>query len=163
MELTSARADPAAPYTVVDQIFYDDRVVGVLEHSYVLGTVHRASITAVRFEGRSTFKHPVIGLVLGLAFAGVPVQSVLGDPLHLWWLTLASPMRVLGSVFMLFVGTYLLWEVIRRRDEPWVVFVLGTTERAFPLARPLSAPALQFLQSFNNAAAPRDEPRVRDE
>jgi hypothetical protein len=147
MELT-ARSDPGAIYKVAKPIFYDERVIGVLEGKYVQGTVGRRSLRAYRVEQRTSFKHPIVGAVLGGVLVGVPLQAVAGDPLGLWWLTLASPMRLAGSVFMAFFGAFLLWGVIRRREQPWLVLTTVSGERAFPLNEELSKLAAEVLDGL---------------
>ncbi len=94
------------------------------------------------------FEHPVVGLLVGLAMVGVPAQAAAGDPLGLWWLTLASLLRLVGSFFTACFGLVLLWGVVRRRDEPWMVFVTTTGERAFPLRGDLAPRAASVLQTL---------------
>jgi len=147
LELTLS-VDPTARYRVVEPLFFNDDVIGVLDGKYVQGTVGLRSITTYRVERRTSFKHPVVGLLLGLAMVGVPAQAVAGDPLGLWWLTLGRPMRLVGSFFMVCFGLLLLWGVVRRRDEPWVVFVTTTGERAFPLRNELSPRAASVLETL---------------
>ena len=140
------RASPQ--YNVVDPLFFNEDVFGVLDGSYILGTMDRDAVKAVRHEERKSFKHPVIGGLVSAAFVVVPLQSVLGDPLGLWWLTLASPFRLVGSFFLFLFGIILLWGVVRRRDEPWIVFVTKSGERAFPLRRDVSPKAAAVLRTL---------------
>jgi hypothetical protein len=148
MELTAAKSDSSKQYSVVKPIFINDEVVGVLDETYVLGTVARSRLKAFRTETRTSFKHPIIGAILGTVMVGVPVQSALGDPLNLWWLTLASPARVAGAVFMLFIGAYLLYGVLRRRDEEWLVLVSEHEERAFPIGGKLAPHVVDQLREL---------------
>lgn len=152
MDLTSS-VDSTAQYHVVWPLFFDDDVIGVLDGKYVQGTVARRSVTAFRLERRTSFKHPIIGLLLGLVLVGIPTQALAGDPLGLWWLTLASPMRLAGSFFMVCFGVFLLGSVMRRRDEPWVVFVTSTGEHGFPLRHNLSSEASEALRSICSGPA----------
>jgi hypothetical protein len=151
LELTSA-SGPPRQCRVVYPLFFDDELVGVLEGKYVLGTVARRSLIAVRTERRSSFKHPAVGAAVGLAMTLVPLQSVAGDPLGLWWLTLGSPLRLVGSFFMFGFGALLLWGVWRRREEPWIVFTTKAGESAYPLEYGLSPQARETVQSLCDGA-----------
>jgi len=144
----SKRTDAKAVYKVAGPIFYDDDVIGVLEGKYVQGTVGRRSLQGFRIDRRTSFEHPVVGWLLGGVLVGVPLQAVAGDPLGLWWLTLASPMRLGASVCMVIFGACLLWGVIRRRDLPWLVLMTRTGERAFPLGEELPENAAIVLKSL---------------
>jgi hypothetical protein len=113
----------------------------------VLGSVARTSLTGYRIEQRTSFKHPIVGMLLGVALIAVPVQSCAGDPLGVSWLTPGSFRVGAASLFMLFCGLFLLWGVIRRRDEPWIVFIASAGERAFRLRADLSPQAAGVLHS----------------
>src|SRR5690349_3669776 len=116
MELVSQNTG-GETYQRIGPFIYNDETIGIVEGNYVVERVRRAFITGIDFECRSSFKHPIIGLILGLVLVTVPVQAVMGDPLGLWWLTLASPHRVAGTFFMFLFGIYLIWAVLRRRNE----------------------------------------------
>jgi hypothetical protein len=147
MEFTG-RSDPTAIYTIVRPIFFNDNVIGVLDGRYVQGTIGRRALRAFRVEQRTSFKHPVVGAVLGGVLTVVPLLTLVGDPLGLWWLTLASPLRLVGSFFMLFFGVCLLWGVMRRREQPWLVLTTASGERAFPLNEELPETAVAALRSL---------------
>ena len=146
MELLSVQSTQACQ--IAGPIFYNDNVIGVFDGRHVLGTVRRSSVTAWRTEYRTSFKHPVVGLVLAIIMLGVPLQSLLGDPLHLWWLTSMSMLRIIASMCMVLIGLYLLFELIRRRDLPWIVFNLGVEEQAFALKAELPPEAVDAVNQM---------------
>jgi hypothetical protein len=57
-------------------------------------------------------------------------------------------MRLGGSFFMFCFGVYLLWGVVRRRDEPWLVITTGAGEHAFPLRDELPDSAAAALRTM---------------
>ena len=149
MEFTSDLGDPSARYTIVGSIFFNDDVIGVLDGTYVIGSVVRKSVTSVRSELRPSCKHPVVAAVVGALMIIAPVENFAGDPLGLAWLMMGS---LTAGVFLFCCGCYLLWGVMRQRDEPWIVFITETGERAFPLKQALTPRAMDLL-----AAACADE------
>jgi hypothetical protein len=138
MQFSSA-TKPGQKLRVIAPICYDDHVVGVVDGKYLAGAVSRTAVTAIRLERRTSFKHPIVGLIVGISAMGISFLALAGDP------TLATPHELVGLLFLFSVGAYLLWGVLRRRDEPWLVFVLGSSERAFPLKDDLSAEASSLL------------------
>ena len=140
MELTSS-SDPKARYVIVAPLFFNDDVVGVLDGRYISGAVPRRRLVGFRQENRTSFKHPIIGLAIGLAMVVISIAIFLA-----WLLTLADLHFLLGSIFMFFFGVYLLWGVLRRHDEPWVVFLLEQEERALPLKAELSPDHVALLE-----------------
>ena len=145
MKFSAAQARSGSRYNRFGCFFHDDRIVGVLEADRVLGSVLRAEVTAIRLERRSTFKHPVLGLLLGLLLFLGPVDLMLGDPWGLRWLALGSCTTMICEMMF---GTYLLWSVIRRRDETWVVFASASGERAFPLSEQPLPDQIKLLASL---------------
>src|SRR3954469_25311162 len=116
-------ANPSARYNVIEPLFYNDEIVGVLDKGYVLGSVRRRSFTAASVQHRTSFKHPVLGTLVGLLMLVVPGQGLANDPLGLWWFVLGSCYGWPASLLLMFLGAYLRWGVVRRHDEPWIVFV----------------------------------------
>jgi hypothetical protein len=149
--------DPNARYQVIDPIFFNDEVIGVLEGKYVRGKVGRRLVTGYRVEHRTSFKHPIAGLALGLALVGLPLQALAGDPLGLGGFLAGTNMRTIGALFMVCFGVYVLWEVARRRQEPWLVFVIEGGERGFPLTKELSPQALETLKTIIGGVPARRE------
>jgi hypothetical protein len=49
---------------------------------------------------------------------------------------------------MLFFGVCLLWGVMRRRDQSWLVLTTASGERAFPLNEELPETAVAALRSL---------------
>jgi len=110
-----------------------------LDGSYICGAVPRTRLVSFRQEHRTSFKHPIVGLVVGLLMVGASLAVCL--------LALASLHFLLGSIFTFFFGAYLLWGVVRRHDEPWTVFVLDNDACAFPLKTELTAVHAALLES----------------
>lgn len=151
MEFTNP-VDPTARYHVVTPLFFNDDLVGILDGDAVTGTVARAMVLAVRCEPRSSFKHPVAGLLLGVLLVGAAYWPLRGAPIANWWAILVLSKWLIASLFLFVFGAWLLWEVITRRDEPWIVFVTATRERAFPLKTDLKPQAIAVLHVlFPNA------------
>ena len=112
MEL-QIRTDPDALYQIVAPIYFNNDVVGVLDGKHSQGRVGRRVLTGFRIDRRTSFKHPVIGFVIGFVLVVIPLQALIGDLLGIWWVTLASPLRLVGSFFPFFLlGIYLLWGVV---------------------------------------------------
>lgn len=155
MELTST-VDPTARFHIAAPLFFNDEIIGVLDGKYVQDSVARTALTGYRIEQRTSFKHPIMGLILGIALIVAPVQSFAGDPLRLWWFTMGSLHGIAGSFFMLLCGLYLVCAVIRRRDEPWIVLLTTTGERAFRLRDGLTPQAVGVLTSL--VGDPADAP-----
>lgn len=135
MEWTRS-VDESKRYTTTGPIFYDGDLIGVLDGVTVMGSMARKEITAVRLERRTSFKHPILGLILG----GVLMAA------GLYWFSLTS-----GDGFVLYgcllgCGAYLLQGVVRRREIPWLVLVAGTTEREFPLRQDLPAAVITVIE-----------------
>jgi heme/copper-type cytochrome/quinol oxidase subunit 4 len=100
--------------------------------------VQRAEIHDVRLETRSSFRHPIIGGVIAIVLVALPVSAVLGDPFDLWWLFLATPMRIVGAISSVFFGMYLFVLLLSRHDELWVVFELEGLSKDVCLQHALS-------------------------
>jgi hypothetical protein len=143
MEFTSA-SDPSSRYVVIPPFFINNDLIGVLDGKSVLGSVTRRAVTSIRVENRSSFKHPIVGTLVGAAMVVVSTEYFLPHPEGAWWFALNSP---LGSLFLLFCGCFLLWGVLRRRDEPWIVFVTDSGERDFPIKKVMTAEAVKSLLS----------------
>jgi hypothetical protein len=153
VELTSA-VHGSRSFCRIDPLFWTDELVGVLDGRYVLGSVPRKSVTAVRFEERSSFKHPIAGGILALGLIVLPAMALIGNPFGWAWIAIYIFRGPIGCIFAVIFGSYLLWLVIRRHDEPWIVFVMGSIERAFPLKKRLEPQALALLQSLGATGAP---------
>ena len=142
MELTSS-SDPKARYVIAAPLFFNDDVIGVLDGRYVAGAVPRRRLIGFRQEYRTSFKHPIVGLAVGLVMVVIALVSFLA-----WLVALADLHFLLGSIFMFIFGVYLLWGVVRRHDEPWVVFILDHEERALPLKAELSPDHVALLEKL---------------
>lgn len=143
MELTTG-TEHGPGYFRAGPLFYSDELIGVVDgNNNVLGSVPRASVTSVRLEQRTSFKHPLIGFLVGITLIAAPIDALMGYPLGIGRLTFGSCAAV-GSE--LFFGGYLLVSVVRRRDEPWIVFVLRDMERGFPLKWPMPQEIVALAQ-----------------
>ena len=156
------RVDASAHYHVADEIFFNDDFIGVLASRCGFGAVPRRRVTEVRLLRRSSMQHPFLGILIGISLVGLPGQILFGDPLGVWWLLATSPLRLVGSFFMVCMGIYLLWCVCFSRKIEWITFVLDTESRAFPLSRPLSPRAFMALRDLYgprfHADSRRDHP-----
>src|SRR4051812_33276703 len=119
MELTAA-LDPTKRYTVVGPLAYDEQLLVVTNQAVVVGSVTRASIRRIRIEPRTSFKHPVVGGVVGLILVAGPLMPRAAERLGLvdedWLMTV----KAVGE-FMLVVGILVLVCVLLRRRIPWLV------------------------------------------
>lgn len=161
MEL-QIRTDPDALYQIVAPIYFNNDVVGVLDGKHSQGRVGRRALMGFRIDRRTSFKHPVIGFVIGFVLVAIPLQALMGDPLGLWWVTLASPLRLVGSFFLFSFGIYLLWGVVSRREMPWLVLITDSGERAFPLRDEMpenAVAALRALITENEAEPAKQSPQ----
>ncbi len=147
MEFTDS-SDPNAVYQVVEPLFFNDDVIGVLDGKHILGRVNRSSVTAFRVEQRSSFKHPVMGFVLGLVMIGIPLLPPAFEPDGLKYFTRASKEWLFVCFFLLCIGGYLIWCAASRRDQPWLVFETGSSEFAYPLRQTLPQRAEEVLRSL---------------
>ncbi|MBI1369875.1 MAG: hypothetical protein GC162_14620 [Planctomycetes bacterium] len=135
-------------FASIGQLIFSDDRVGVTDGGYVLGMVSRASLTGYRLEYRSSFKHPRAGFLMGVILAGLPLQTVAGDPLNLGWLILSTPLRMIASFCMFTFGAAMLVSVACRRDIPWIVFERAAGERAFPLQAELPPEAVAVMDQM---------------
>jgi hypothetical protein len=158
MRFTSAAE--SGTYRRFGPIIFDHDMVGVMDGKYVIGSVRRTWVTAIRQEKRKSFRHPIGGLIVGLFMVLAPLLSAVGSSFGVG-LALTSFSRLIGALFLFFMGAYLLWGVATRKDEPWIVFILRSGERAFPLSSELSldetAKLLNLLREGPAAVEPRIE------
>jgi hypothetical protein len=145
----SSGIDPKARYKFIGPLIFDDHIIGVLDGKYPLGSVPRASVTAIRFEERTSFKHPILGLILGLLLVGIPTDELTGNHLGIGKLAIGSCTALVCSFLF---GLYLIIQILRRRNEQWIVFVLGPVERAFPLKQPISNEQIVILNKLCDRA-----------
>jgi hypothetical protein len=157
MRLTSATE--SGTYRRLGPIIFDHDIIGVTEGKYVLGSVRRKSVTAIRQEKRKSFKHPIAGMVVGLAMALAPLLSVIGSPFGVG-LALTSLSRIAGAFFMFLLGVYLLWGVVTRKDESWIVFIFKSGERAFPIPDELSTNETEKLLKLLHEGPGAVEPPI---
>ncbi len=127
-----------ARYSRIGPVFYSDHVVGVLDGEYVVGSVNRNEITAIRQQTRTSFKHPILGSIFGVFSVAASFLLLRADPIV--------------GVPALFIGLYILWGVVRRRSEPWIVFRLTRYAWAFPLPKPLGDEEIAKLAALLPAA-----------
>jgi hypothetical protein len=145
MEFTSP-SNPNKVYESLGPLFWDKEIVGVTEHNHVLGSVRRSDLTGVRYEVRSSFKHPVFGAVLGTLLLALGIVLATYNPESAFEVIQRYPLRALGTIVgPIMFGAYLLWGVVRRRDVPWVVFITGPSEYALPLEAELTSAAKSVL------------------
>ena len=141
---------PASPQNrVYAPLYFNDDVIGVVNERYVVvGNVARKSVKGYRIEYRSSFKHPIIGIVFGVSMVSYPVYTIAHTPFGSEWFNTFS-IRILAVMGFIFCfGATLLVIIIQRRDHPWLVFVTDGGEVAFPLNSELGPEAKSVLRKF---------------
>jgi hypothetical protein len=120
---------------------YNDRLVVVLQGSTVVGSIPRADIRSIRIEPRLSFKHPIVGLVVGSLLSVVPIGTTLMDLYYNPVLTLSFSL----------IGFYLLFAAARARRVPWLVALTSAGERAFMLHGPVTPEVDAFVRGLNES------------
>ena len=137
----------------------------MLEGDAVVIRIRREEIRSLRIEQRPSFRHPVLGLAVGIAL--LAPAAVLVGPEVLSDTELVSPAltKSLGKLAIAIAvvmsalgGAYLLYGALTRREIPFLV--VGTTrgENAYALAGPISA---KLAAALDELAPPTSTKAVR--
>jgi len=138
MELT-AGAQIRQTFVGLGAIAYNDRLVVILQGNTVVGSVPRADIRSIRIEPRLSFKHPIVGLILGSLLTAIPLSTTLMGLYYNPVLTLSISLP----------GFYLLFAAARARRVPWLVVLTSAGERAFMLHGPVTPEVDAFVHALN--------------
>lgn len=141
MKFTAA-VDPHERYVLLGALAYSERLIVVLEGRDVVGSVPRADIRSIRIELRPSFKHPIVGLILGGLLVAVPIGLTL---MGLYY----NPLLTLSITL---VGFYLMFGAARTRKVPWLIVITNAGERAFMLYAALTPEVEAFAQALNESA-----------
>lgn len=134
VEFSEINSSSDRVFEKLGQVAYDDDWLLVLdERDNVIQEIPRARIESVKVEMRSSFKHPVIGVILGGILVGVPASAFLGDPLGVRETILYHLEYLLSAASLFFFGLFLLFPALASRKIPWLVIGTSYGERAFPL------------------------------
>ena len=144
------RAKRQVPCVRVGQIAFNEMMLFVLEGEYVQGFVYLAEIQRITIQRRKSFRHPIIGFLVGLGCVLGPVSVLLGDPVGLAGLLGAG--GGCGFLFVLGIGAFTLFEVITSRKVPWLVVTTKDGDRAFLLGEPVTAEQEQLVFAFDGVA-----------
>ena len=148
MEFTAGALDPSKRYTVIGPLAYDEKLLVVMNQKVVVGSVPRAAIRRIRIEPRSSFKHPVVGSVIGLIGLAGPLMPSAARSLGAMdygWLKL---LEAAGDL-MLVVGILVLVCVMRRREIPWLVVETDGEQRCFPLEKEVTPVVEQLVKTLD--------------
>ncbi len=133
------------------QVAYDDDWVLVLDGDTIVHEIPRGTIMSAGVETRSSFKHPVIGMLLGGVLVGAPISAFLGDPLGIKPVILYDPMHVFMTGFLVFLGVCLYFPAISNKKIDWLVINTEHGERTFPLKCELEDELAEFLLQLGTA------------
>ena len=131
----------------VGQLALHENMLLVLEGDRVRGVVRLGDLQSVRVEMLRSFKHPVIGAVIGLVMIGAPISVLLGDPFFLGGI-LGGDFLCFTGGFLLLLGGYTLFEVFRMRKSPWLIAQTPVGEIVLALDRALSPEESSLLAAL---------------
>jgi hypothetical protein len=140
MKFTTS-VDSQERYVPLGPIAHSDRLVVVLDGSDVVGSVAIADTLSIRIEQRSSFKHPIIGLVLGAILIAAPVGATLSAVIFPPVLTISLTL----------IGLYLVIAAARVRKVPWLIALTKTGERAFMLYGTVTPEVEAFVHALNES------------
>ncbi|MGC4119190.1 MAG: hypothetical protein QM765_32415 [Myxococcales bacterium] len=129
----------------IGAVAFEGEQLLVLEGDYILARLDRAEVRSLRVEQRPSFKHPVLGAVLGLALL-VPGGAFVGiAPMAA---TKGVVYVLVGASISVIAGVSLLWGVITRKDIPFLVAVTERGESIYALDQPVTAELSSALDRF---------------
>ncbi|MCP4374722.1 MAG: hypothetical protein GY794_00870 [bacterium] len=150
MKLSEINSSPDREFTRLGQIAYDDKLILVLDGDYIIERIGRSAITSARIEIRPSFKHPIIGAIVGTMCVAVPASAILGDPLGIKWMLAYSIFTISSAIFLPFMGLLLYFPAICNRKIEWLVFdtTYGYGQRAFPLKCEARDEIVEFIENL---------------
>lgn len=131
------------PCRRVGPLALNESMLFTLEGDFVQGFVYLDDIRGLCIEQRRSFKHPVIGAIVGTVLLGLPLLSVVSAFADLPWAPQSDPLMC-SEVFVAALGAYMLWEVLRNRQVPFLVIQTKDEPRVFQLHGHL-APEVKLL------------------
>ena len=135
----------------VGQFALNDRMFFVLENDRVSGFVYLADIRDFRFESRRSFKHPIAGTIFGVSAFLLPLTIFVGDPFFIGGF-LGGGLFPLTGGFLMLLGAFTLYEVLRNRKVPWLIVETKDGPRPFMLFAPLAAEQEDLVHALAAAA-----------
>jgi len=120
----------------------------VLEGNRVRSVIRLGDLKNLRIEMRRSFKHPVVGAIVGAALIAAPISPFLGDPFGLSGVFYGSLIPIGGTLFCLGIGGFTLYEVLRARRVPWLIANTPAGEYSHALDNDLSPEESQLLTAL---------------
>ena len=149
MEVSDTEISADREFTRLGQIAYDDDLLLVLDGGdYVNDRIPRNAIKSARLETRPSFKHPVIGIIMGSVLIGVPVSAFLGDPLGIEGLILCGIETMIIAGFLVLLGLYLYFPALSNRKIVWLIIDTTHGERTFPLQGEITDEFVEFTMGL---------------
>jgi hypothetical protein len=136
----------------VGQLGLHENMLLTFEGDSVRDVIRLGDLKALRVDMRRSFRHPVAGMIVGVAMMLAPVTVLLGAPLYLGGL-FGGGMFCISGPFFLGVGGYTLFEVIHNRKLPCLMARSTAGESAHPLERELSEDESKLLAALTGAMA----------
>ena len=159
MRFSDVKNSPDREVTKLGQVAFDDARLFVLDKKdYIVHDINRGSIESAQIEMRSSFKHPVTGIIVAAILVTGPASAFLGDPLDIAELILGDPTILVMAVFLIFLGLCLFFPAISARKIPWLVINTTYGERAFPLTCEITDEFTEFITSLNTKEGQQARP-----
>jgi hypothetical protein len=138
------------------QIALSDTMLFVLEGEKVQGWVYLADIRRLAIESRRSYKHPIIGSAIGLAFMAAPVSVVLGDPFSIAGY-FGGDLFLFTGGFIGLIGAYTFYEAVLSRKVPWLIVDTATAPRALMFTERLTPAQEALIAAMGAAVAPQEK------
>lgn len=133
--------------TVLGPLAYDDEVVLFLEGKYVVNSIARRDIISARVETRPSFKHPIMGFVVGLLFLAGAGLVFFGESMGIEWLELPAAASI-AAVFVAIAGLYLVCASFSGGTSLWLIAETPAGQREFPLNGKVTENVEEFVESL---------------
>jgi hypothetical protein len=111
---------------------FNDQTLFVLEGKTIAAVLHHVQMRHLSLETRSSFQHPIAGLIVGSAFLVLPFWLIWGGPA--WGPeALTNLYMAMSLLCLLAAGAYLVLAVLLRRPRPWLIVDTKVGRRQFLL------------------------------
>jgi len=135
------------------QIALSETMLFVLEGEKIQGFVYLAEILSLHVEPRRTYKHPVLGALIGFAMVIAPVGVIAGDPQNLGK-SFGGDFFLIWGPLLVAAGLFTFYEAVLSRKVPWLIVETKTTQRAFMFSNPLTTPESDLLTAMAQSLTP---------